>query len=411
MRPRVMIWACMTDGSFGGVQTVLLGLAEGFRGLGDCGLDLVWLTKEGDDSWLAPKLPESSQVVHATTERTLLRRSRSTVRAAAHLTERMRLGTSLIPRRVTQGSPWRPESLESIDLVHFPSQTSFYTGRIPFIYQPHDLQHEHYPEYFTDRVLTARRLVYGANIRAAATTVVASEYVAEDIRRYYPKRAGDVVIVPLAPVELPAEELLPDLLPERIPPEFAFYPAASWPHKNHAALFGAIRRLRERGIRRSVVLTGASSGGVDLTELAREQDVADLVVHLGFVEPGVLRYLYRKARLTILPTLFEAGSFPMFEAFKHGSAVASSNVCSLPAQAGGAAVLFDPHDEVGIAEALDRVWSSESLRHELAERGRQRAAEFNWVSTAMGFSAAYRRALGVPPTQLDLEWINRHVSF
>ena len=54
--------------------------------------------------------------------------------------------------------------------------------------------------------------------------------------------------------------------------------------------------------------------------------------------------LYASALFMIVPTLFEAVSFPVLEAFANGLPVACSNVTSLPEQVGDAALLFDPVD-------------------------------------------------------------------
>lgn len=256
-----------------------------------------------------------------------------------------------------------------------------------------------------------RRLRYGANIRRARSTVVGSDHIARDVERVYPRRGGEIAVIPLAPSELPAPDAEDRRWAGTLPDSFALYPAAAWPHKNHEVLFRALALLQSHGIRIPLVLTGATAGSVDLSTLACEHGIDDLVRHLGFVTPSQLSALYEKSRLTVIPTLYEAGSFPMFEAFSKGSPVVASAVCSLPSQASGAAILIDPGNEYELADRLKQVWSDDSLRCVLRQAGLRRAGEFTWPSTATGYVAAYRRALCLPPTESDIAWQANHARF
>jgi glycosyltransferase involved in cell wall biosynthesis len=92
--------------------------------------------------------------------------------------------------------------------------------------------------------------------------------------------------------------------------------------------------------------------------------------------------------------LFEAASGPLNEAFMAGAAAACSNVTSLPEQAGDAAVVFDPRRVEEIAAAVERLWTDESFRRVLSERGRARVGRFTWRRAARHFRALYRRIGG-----------------
>ena len=117
----------------------------------------------------------------------------------------------------------------------------------------------------------------------------------------------------------------------------------------------------------------------------------DQVHFLGFVSPTTLYSLYKLATMVVIPTLFEAGSFPMWEAFLAGTPVACSNVTSLPDQAGDAAVIFDPYDVSSIAEAIHLLWSTNDARERLVEAGTKRVAELSWVKTAEQFCLLYEQ--------------------
>src|SRR5262249_54403569 len=131
------------------------------------------------------------------------------------------------------------------------------------------------------------------------------------------------------------------------------------------------------------------------------------VCFLGFVPQGDLRALYRLARCLVLPTLFEANSLPIFEAWLDGAPVVCSNVTALPEQIMDAGLLFDPLDVTSMADAIAKVFTDAHLREDLRAKGRHRLADFDWKRTARAYRAVYRRTAGQRLSQEDrllLEW-------
>jgi glycosyltransferase involved in cell wall biosynthesis len=163
-------------------------------------------------------------------------------------------------------------------------------------------------------------------------------------------------------------------------------------------LLDAIARLRERrGETLSIVCSGRLSEHARIIRAhARRLRLEGSLHLLGFVSPDELRALYAMARCVVIPTLFEAASFPLWEAFQSGVPAACSNVTALPEQAGDAAVVFDPRDPDAMAEAVWRVWTDVPLRERLISRGRERVRQFTWERTARTFRAHYRRICNRP---------------
>jgi glycosyltransferase involved in cell wall biosynthesis len=125
-----------------------------------------------------------------------------------------------------------------------------------------------------------------------------------------------------------------------------------------------------------------------------ELGLADQVRFLGFVPTQDLRALYRLARCLVLPTLFEANSLPIFEAWLEGTPVACSNATALPEQVMDAGLLFDPFDHIAMADAIARLATDPEVCKDLRDKGRQRLQDFDWQRTAKAYRAVYRRAAG-----------------
>jgi glycosyltransferase involved in cell wall biosynthesis len=161
---------------------------------------------------------------------------------------------------------------------------------------------------------------------------------------------------------------------------FVLYPARRWPHKNHNRLFEAFAEVRRKRPDLELVLTGDSAGG----------DLPDGVRALGRVPLEELSRLYRTARATVFPSMYEGFGAPVLEAMASGCPVATADVAALREVAGDAAVLFDPRDPAEIARAILRAIDEVDA---LAPRGVEWAARFTWEASARSHEAVYQELL------------------
>jgi glycosyltransferase involved in cell wall biosynthesis len=287
-------------------------------------------------------------------------------------------------------------------VIHFPYQDYVYC-KLPTVYNPHDLQHLHYPDFFSPAEIQRRETIYPAACRAAHTVVVASEFVKRDVVRSYGLAGDKVQVIPWSPPEITAEKSAESearLLSEKyeLPPApFALYPAMTWEHKNHIRLLEAVALLREReNLSINIVCTGHKNAfWSQIKRRLGELKLEEQVKFTGVVSHQELSWLYRRAQFVIVPTLFEAASAPLFEAWQHGVPVACSSVTSLPEQAADAALLFNPFAVEEIAGALKKMMADETLRAALREKGARRLRDFSFERTAKAYRAVYKKAAGL----------------
>jgi len=287
--------------------------------------------------------------------------------------------------------------------VHFPFQ-SFFRTSAPAIFQPHDLQHRHFPRFFTAEELATRERVYPAACAAAGAIVVEAHWVKNDICRTFGIADEKVLCIPIgAPEGGPAPAS--GASPSRSRPNgrFVFYPAQAWPHKNHLALLEALRLLHDRdGIALDLVCTGRkTSFWPTIAERVARLGLRERVRFPGYVDAGELAVLYRDALAVVLPSLCEGAGQPLLEAFAHGAPVACSGSTSLAEYAGDAALLFDPEDPPAIADAMRRLAHEPALAERLRSAGRARLAAFSWERSARTYRALYRELARWPMTAED----------
>jgi len=172
---------------------------------------------------------------------------------------------------------------------------------------------------------------------------------------------------------------------------FVIAVANSKRYKNLLLLIKAFAEATRDGLRARLVLVGDCSA---LSGEIAALGITEKTVLTGFVSDGDLRALVGRATLFVQPSLAEGFGLPVLEAMALGTPAAVSDIAPLREIAGDAAVQFDPHDVSALAEILRRLSADVDLRGDLSARGRRRASDFQWSSTARKTLDVYQRALG-----------------
>ena len=163
-----------------------------------------------------------------------------------------------------------------------------------------------------------------------------------------------------------------------LPSAYLFFPAATWPYKNHVRLLQALADLRDRrNLHISLVLTGfPETAHREVQECLQKHRLEKQVLWLGWISPAELVYVYHNARALIFPSLYEGFGLPIVEAFACGCPVLCSNTTSCAEVAADAALTFDPFNVEEISEKIEIMWSDAEKRRDFVQKGRARAKEF-----------------------------------
>jgi glycosyltransferase involved in cell wall biosynthesis len=255
-----------------------------------------------------------------------------------------------------------------------------------------DIQHEYYPEYFSEHELNERRRVYNDSIRRARHLCAISEFTRQtliDRLGVEPERvstthlAADPLFYPQSPYRGNHKKILAKYgLPKG---EYLFFPANTWPHKNHRSALKALKIMGEaHRLNPLLVCTGtAKNAQPDLLALIRDLHLGDQVKFLGYCPSAEMPALYEGAAALIFPSLFEGFGMPVVEAMWCDCPVVCSNVTSLPEIAGDAALLVAPDSPEELAYETSRILNDDELRGTLIERGRSQAVNFSWLKFTM----------------------------
>ena len=377
-----------------GTGRAVMALAGALSNSSDCGQEYTFVVREDATDWIKPHIfgPCRLETTPAPKPGNRLKSKLRVLPGVRSLYKTIRpYSKRIVPVPVSDGL------LESrnFDVVHFPTQTATLTN-IPSIFQPWDLQHCHFPQYFPEMEVKARETLYRAFCNRARYVCVQTEWGKNDLLRNFSIEPEKVKVIPWGSnfeEQLPPSPSIVSAAAAKLnlPDQFLFYPAVTWEHKNHAAIIQALRVLRDtHGIRPQVRFTGkCTSFRSMLDRLAGELGVANQISFLGFVSPEELQAVYARATALVFPSRFEGFGLPLLEAFHAGVPVLASNSTVLPEVGLNAALYFDPDSPEQLAQQIKLVLQSAGLRHQLIQKGKEVLSQFSIRRTAAEFQALY----------------------
>ncbi len=229
------------------------------------------------------------------------------------------------------------------------------------------------------------------NVAKAAVVIVSWKHPYDQLIEAIPEAVAKTCVIPLPVLQPPRVSQQPD----RNRPFTWIYAASTAPHKNHAALLSALAALDEDDVQ--LICPGPAIEPIytDLRTQVHRLGLNERVKFTGFVSVEELDRLYSVADAVIAPTLWEAASGTVFEAFARGLPVACSAIPPLTSQvasAEGDAAFFDPRDVQSIASAMQRVMRGRGQLADSAARAGRNVLGVTWELTARRYLNAFKWA-------------------
>jgi len=272
---------------------------------------------------------------------------------------------------------------------------------VPLALTVHDLSYELYPEFFSLKQRLWHRAVDPRSLaRRAAAILAVSETTKRDVVERWgiaPERVT-VTLEGAPSADAPGVAALERLRARfKLPERFILHVGALEPRKNHLALLDAYHQLRPQarfnGL--GLVLAGPAGWNNDaILRAIRRSPYRDDIRLLGYVSESDRAALYRLASVFAFPSFYEGFGLPPLEAMAAGLPVVASHAGALGEVVGDAGILTDPYRPSELSDALASVLDSPSLAALYAERGRLRAARFDWRDCAKKTEDAISRILG-----------------
>ena len=258
---------------------------------------------------------------------------------------------------------------------------------IPAVASILDVQHEFFPQYFEPKVLKEIRKSTASTLTQADGILTISEYSKKTIIDKYNIPDKKIAVTYLnsdAAFEQNISDEKRQQIKKRIGAEYIFYPANTWPHKNHINLLKAYKILKDKyHIRHKLVFTGDSKQRKkDIDDYIIENDLDNDIVYLGYLPQEDMPAVFANASVLAFPSVFEGFGIPLVEAMRARVAIACSTCGSIPEVAGDAAIYFDANNPEDIALKINELIENVALRDELIKKGEKIARRYSWKKCA-----------------------------
>jgi glycosyltransferase involved in cell wall biosynthesis len=167
-----------------------------------------------------------------------------------------------------------------------------------------------------------------------------------------------------------------------LPDYFILFVGHLYPQKNFSVLARAFALLA-KDIPHHLVIAGRPRWKYqeDLQTI-ENLGLADRIHLLHIVPNYDLPAIYNQAACLVYPSLYESFGLVQLEAMACGCPVLGANSAAIPEVAGGAALLFDPHNSDELASGIRSIVTDPDLRRDYVEKGLRRAREFTWDKCA-----------------------------
>jgi len=358
----VGIDARLPDQGQGGVLSVVKSMAFAFKTFEQPKIRRTWVVLE-QASWWKTALPPQDHVVEVRAPFGAVGLSLASF-APAIASKIAPIFLKLLGDRKQLDSLFRARR---IDVVHLPYQDGILTD-LPSVYFPHDLQHLHFPEYFSSAQIRHREQRWRNRAMRAETVVAAAPHIKSDLIQRWGLDETRIMVFPFPP---PPPIAMSDVQLPSLQRPYVLYPAVFWPHKNHAHLVRAMSILKQRRVEVDLVLTGSKHSNLArILQLIKMLDISDRVKYLGHVNDALLSALFYTAEAIVVPSLSEAFSLTAFDALRYNRPLLCSDREFFRSQCKEFARYFDPLDPNSIANEIERQLS-ENKAIGMTNAGRQ----------------------------------------
>jgi glycosyltransferase involved in cell wall biosynthesis len=262
----------------------------------------------------------------------------------------------------------------------------------------HDLAFLEHPEYAIPSLATYLRKVVPEAVNAADIVATISHEVSRTLIEHFQTPREKLVVIPPG-VGKSFQRITDPIILDATRHKFALKNplvlavGTLEPRKNHLGLIKAFYQAQKKKNGPAMLAIAGGKGWLyeETMRVVDELKLHKKVRFLGRVSDLELITLYSMADLFAFPSFFEGFGIPPLEAMACGTPVITSNLSSLPEFASDAALLVNPHNIDGIAQAITRLLEDKQLYRELQEKGYQRAREYTWEKAAQKMLHVYQQ--------------------
>jgi len=165
------------------------------------------------------------------------------------------------------------------------------------------------------------------------------------------------------------------------------------PRKGHAEAFDVISRLGRRGYPHTLKVVGRIAPWIEteLRGLVARSGEPNRIELAGFISEEDMAAAYQGATALLVTSRAEGFGLPAVEAMAGGTPVVAFANSATAEVVDGGGVLVADGDVAAITEAVAALIDDAELRKRLSEKGRNRAADFDWGRCAAIYASVFEK--------------------
>ena len=238
----------------------------------------------------------------------------------------------------------------------------------------HDMVWTRHPETMKRINHLSEKLQMPYSVRKANKIIAISHSTKRDLAEFFPKESSKVRVIHNGATDLVRTSVVAGL-----PENYILFIGTPEPRKNLDRLLAAYQQL-DNNIKKQhpLVIVGAHGWNVSLANLIKEYKLEGHIKLLGFVNDYELAYIYSKAKILAMPSLYEGFGLPILEAFKFGIPVLTSHTSSMPEVLGKGGITVSPLNQKAITEGLNKLLTDEKLYADCCQHIKRQLSKFSW---------------------------------
>jgi len=262
----------------------------------------------------------------------------------------------------------------------------------PFVITVHDLIHEKFPNYFTEKsFLTDKKRI----LNSASRLIAISESTKNDLIEIYGILESKIDVIHHGINSSFAETQISSSISKYVnefqTKKYILYVGARWFYKDFYFFIKSCLQILLENSEISIVCTGASFNNEEIKFL-KEINVSKRVFHIN-ANDIELNFIYKNAIFFVYPSTYEGFGMPILEAFSAGCPCLLSDIDVFKEVASDSAQYYKCSDEKDFIDKANLLLTDSKLRNEFILKGYIRVKEFSWEKTAQKTLETYQKAI------------------
>lgn len=184
-----------------------------------------------------------------------------------------------------------------------------------------DLQHLHFPEFFSKFENLRRKYTYHNSLKYSNKLICSSNFIKKDIKKKFNLKKKIYVIEEGVDIKKFKKKIKSKKIKFK---KFFFFPAQLWKHKNHKLVIKAFDIFNKKFNNEfSLIICGKKFE--DSNDIIKQIKQTKKCFYLGVISKNLLINYYKNCIATISPALYESSSLTLLEALASGSKVIASD--------------------------------------------------------------------------------------